>query len=99
MQFGYAAMVFFSGSQYENGLEWYRERMMCSTKDQITMEKSPQYFSSPMAPKRIHSMDPNIKLILLVRDPISRALSHFLQVSENYNTTRYLKSSILNNGL
>ncbi|XP_045213794.2 uncharacterized protein LOC123564321 [Mercenaria mercenaria] len=79
MQFGYAAMVFFSSDQFENGYEWYKERMMCSTKDQVTMEKSPQYFSSPVAPKRIHDMDPKMKLIILVRDPVSRALSHFLQ--------------------
>ena len=51
--------------------------MPCSYSGQITVEKSPDYFQDMRAPSRIRSMNPNIKLIVMVRDPIERALSHF----------------------
>ena len=72
------ATEYFSG-KYIKGRKWFRSKMMCSTKDQVTMEKAPQYFISP-APERIKSMNPDMKLILLVRDPVARAVSHYLQV-------------------
>jgi len=44
------------------------------------MEKAPQYLPSALAAERVHRMNRDMKLIVLVRDPIDRAVSHFLQV-------------------
>ena len=68
---------FFGGKNYENGLDWYKKQMPCSYTGQITVEKSPSYFQEPAAPTNIYAMDPKIKLIVLVREPIARALAHF----------------------
>ena len=57
--------------------DWYRNQMPCSSEGQVTIEKSPQYFASPYVPKRVRKMDKDMKLILLVRDPIKRAMSHY----------------------
>nr|XP_008537663.1 PREDICTED: heparan sulfate glucosamine 3-O-sulfotransferase 4 [Equus przewalskii] len=46
---------------------------------QITMEKTPSYFVTSEAPKRIHSMAKDIKLIVVVRDPVTRAISDYTQ--------------------
>ena len=67
---------FFTGN-YGKGHEWYRKQMPCSYTGQITVEKTPDYFQDPKAPLRIKEMNPNMKLIAMVRDPIERALSHF----------------------
>ena len=67
---------FFEGN-YHKGLEWYRQQMPCSYENQITVEKTPSYFQDSLAPQRIHSMNSSIRLIVLVREPLARALSHF----------------------
>ena len=67
---------FFTG-YYGKGNEWYRKQMPCSYGGQITVEKSPDYYQDPRAPDRIYTMNPNMKLIAMVRDPIERAISHF----------------------
>lgn len=46
---------------------------------QITMEKTPSYFVTSEAPRRIHSMAKDTKLIVVVRDPVTRAISDYTQ--------------------
>ncbi|XP_066239774.1 heparan sulfate glucosamine 3-O-sulfotransferase 4-like [Saccopteryx leptura] len=46
---------------------------------QITMEKTPSYFVTNEAPRRIHSMAKDIKLIVVVRNPVTRAISDYTQ--------------------
>ncbi|CAL4076207.1 unnamed protein product, partial [Meganyctiphanes norvegica] len=60
---------------YQRGLEWYRKQMPQSYEDQITMEKTPYYFVSEDAPKRIYEMNSSIKLILIVREPTTRIIT------------------------
>lgn len=63
---------------YDKGMEWYKENMPKCLPSDIVIEKSPSYFRSPEAPERVFQMDPDIKLILIVRDPIDRAMSEYL---------------------
>ncbi|XP_043771828.1 heparan sulfate glucosamine 3-O-sulfotransferase 6 isoform X3 [Cervus elaphus] len=46
---------------------------------QITLEKTPSYFVTREAPRRIHSMSPATKLIVVVRNPVTRAISDYAQ--------------------
>ncbi|GAA6105200.1 heparan sulfate glucosamine 3-O-sulfotransferase 3A1 [Tachysurus ichikawai] len=46
---------------------------------QITMEKTPSYFVTREAPRRIFTMNHNTKLIVVVRDPVTRAVSDYTQ--------------------
>ena len=64
-------------TKYLDGMEHYRQRMMYSFKDQITMEKTPDYWVSKTAPEQIRLMNPDIKLILLVREPACRVVSQY----------------------
>lgn len=52
-----------------------------SFKGQLTIEKTPRYFVTAEVPERIHNMSSTTKLILVVRDPVTRALSDFTQAS------------------
>jgi hypothetical protein len=65
--------------QYENGIEWYSnlfpKKRFLSRK--ITGEASPYYLFHPLAAERVHAHYSNIKLIVLLRNPIDRAYSHF----------------------
>ena len=80
--------VLFFNKYYTRGYEWYRNQMACSSEEQITIEKSPQYFAARYVPERIHAMNSSIKLIMIVREPIKRAISHYTHVT-NIKPDRY----------
>ncbi|KAM4530425.1 heparan sulfate glucosamine 3-O-sulfotransferase 6-like [Odontesthes bonariensis] len=64
---------------YEKGLEWYRNLMPRTLDGQITMEKTPSYFVTKEAPSRVCTMNCRTKLIVVVRDPVTRAVSDYTQ--------------------
>ena len=68
----------FFNRHYDRGLEWYRKQMPPSRPNQITIEKTPQYFEHVDAPARIYAMNATVKIILVVRDPVDRSVSHWL---------------------
>uniref|UniRef100_A0A8D0DTK6 Sulfotransferase n=1 Tax=Salvator merianae TaxID=96440 RepID=A0A8D0DTK6_SALMN len=69
----------FFDRNYHRGLDWYRDVMPRTVEGQLTMEKTPSYFVTTEAPKRIHSMAKDTKLIVVVRDPVTRAISDYTQ--------------------
>ncbi|XP_067285536.1 heparan sulfate glucosamine 3-O-sulfotransferase 3A1 [Pseudorasbora parva] len=69
----------FFDRNYDNGLDWYRDLMPKTLEGQITMEKTPSYFVTHEAPARIYSMSRGTKLIVVVRDPVTRAISDYTQ--------------------
>ncbi|XP_061893133.1 heparan sulfate glucosamine 3-O-sulfotransferase 3B1a [Entelurus aequoreus] len=69
----------FFDRNYDKGLEWYRELMPKSSQDQLTMEKTPSYYITKEVPARIHAMSKDTKLIVVVRDPVTRAISDYTQ--------------------
>ncbi|XP_025829977.1 heparan sulfate glucosamine 3-O-sulfotransferase 1 isoform X2 [Agrilus planipennis] len=71
---------------YYRGLDWYRMKMPHSYPEQITIEKSPSYFVTPEVPERIRAMNSSIKLLLIVREPVTRAISDYTQLRSHAAT-------------
>ncbi|KFQ45793.1 Heparan sulfate glucosamine 3-O-sulfotransferase 1, partial [Nestor notabilis] len=69
---------------YRNGLQWYINQMPFSYPHQITVEKTPAYFTSPKVPERVYNMNRSIRLLLILRDPSERVLSDYTQVFYNH---------------
>ncbi|KAM9305996.1 heparan sulfate glucosamine 3-O-sulfotransferase 2 [Gastrophryne carolinensis] len=69
----------FFDRNYDRGLDWYRNLMPRSLDQQITVEKTPSYFVTREAPRRISHMSPRVKLIVVVRNPVTRAISDYTQ--------------------
>ena len=46
---------------------------------QLTVEKTPSYFVTKTVPRRVYCMSPDVRLIVVVRDPVTRALSDYTQ--------------------
>jgi hypothetical protein len=79
--------VHFFDNNYHKGVNWYRSffplaysirRMERNHKRRtITGEATPYYLFYPHAPKRIHATCPDVKLIVLLRNPVERAYSHY----------------------
>jgi hypothetical protein len=65
--------------QNERTLDWYRR---CFAEEApVSGESSPNYTKYPAfdgVPERMHRLLPNAKLVYLVRDPVERAVSHYI---------------------
>ncbi|XP_034944703.1 heparan sulfate glucosamine 3-O-sulfotransferase 6 [Chelonus insularis] len=72
--------IHFFDHNYSKGFHWYRHRMPPTLEGQVTMEKTPSYFITPEVPRRVQHMNPGTKLIVVVRDPVTRAISDYTQV-------------------
>ena len=78
----------FFDAYYSKGLDWYRDQMPLSMSGQITVEKTPSYYRTPGSLERIRSMNASIKVILLVRDPIDRSVSDWLEICRQFRDGR-----------
>ena len=71
----------FFDCNYPKGLDWYRSHFPYSTEmsdpHAQSGEASPNYIFHPLAPQRVKEIVPNAKFILLLRDPVTRAYSHY----------------------
>lgn len=65
----------FFDEYYEKGLSWYTAHFAHQQKDQLCGEIGPTYFDIDSVPARIHELNPACKIIINLRDPVSRAVS------------------------
>lgn len=67
------------------GLDWYLEQFPERPQDVLSIDASPTYFdvtNTYTIPVLLHNTAPESKLILIVRDPIERAISHFAHLRQ-----------------
>ena len=86
---------------YLAGYDWYKKQMPEICKEEIArhdklvvIEKS-IYFNTFASIERIYSYDPNIKLILIVRDPV-KCLQSYLTHIDDIHSKRNLERTNLN---
>ena len=63
---------------YAEGWNWYQQYFSHYNGESMVGEATPSYSDrsrSPMTAKRIHTFNPNIKIIYMVRDPLQRQIS------------------------
>jgi len=48
---------------------------------QMTLEKTPSYFVTKTAPDRVYNMSRDMLLVVVVRDPVTRAISDYAQAA------------------
>ncbi|SDC82728.1 MULTISPECIES: sulfotransferase [unclassified Candidatus Frackibacter] len=71
----------FFNKNFNKGEDWYLNhfseiRKLCKDK-YITGEVSTNYFFYPYVPQRVFRMLPEVKLIVLLRNPVNRAYAHY----------------------
>jgi hypothetical protein len=89
--------VHFFDFNYDRGMGWYKHHFPTLLAKRsaerrlggpyITGEASPYYLVNPLVPARVHEALPSVKLIVLLRDPVNRAYSHFQQQRRLGNET------------
>ena len=62
---------------YCNGIDWYSAFFDGANSSQICGEFTPYYLFHPLAPSRINKVLPSAKILVLLRDPVERAVSHY----------------------
>lgn len=72
---------------FYRGSDWYRAHFPCSLRKYynrrifktplITGEASPYYIYHPHTPNRMFQLIPGVKLLVLLRNPVDRAYSHY----------------------
>ncbi|MEM7237797.1 MAG: sulfotransferase [Pseudomonadota bacterium] len=74
---------FFShDDNWRKGADWYGTFFQGAAPGQIIGEGSNSYTASPRFPSaaaRIHATVPDVKLVYMVRDPVERIISHWIQ--------------------
>lgn len=71
---------------------WYRSYFpLRISHDTKIFEASPSYLFNPLVPCRINDLLPNVKLIIMLRNPVERAISHYFHSKKlkRENTTIY----------
>ena len=63
--------------KYRKGEYWYRGYFPYAWDRRITGEASPFYLFHPQVPTRVRQDVPRAKIIILLRDPVERAFSHY----------------------
>jgi len=58
----------------------YMSLMPQLSKNQISIEKSPSYMLKEDAPRRLYWIHPTVKIIAILRNPVDRLLSDYMQV-------------------
>lgn len=71
--------IHFFDWSYAKGLGWYLSQFPYKTfnNNHITGEATPYYLYHPLIPERIQANFPKTKFIVLLRNPITRAYSHY----------------------
>jgi len=68
--------VRFFNRYYDRGVDWYSS-LFTPGPGQVPGEVTPDYLYRPEAPARIAQVVPNVKMIAILRDPVTRAYSQF----------------------
>lgn len=90
--------VHFFDKNYHKGFQWYREHMPPTLEGQLTIEKTPSYFITKEAPRRVQMMNPSTKLLVVVRDPVTRAISDYAQAASKKPDMKIFEELVFVNG-
>lgn len=70
--------IHFFDLNWHRGVRWYRDRFPSRGLRRLrTGEASPYYVFHPHAPSRVAEVLPEARLLLMLRDPVDRAFSHY----------------------
>lgn len=79
--------VRYFNDHYENGVNWYKahfptklHKYLMTQRNGtslITGEGEPSYLPNPIVPQRVFELTPSVKLIVMLRNPVDRAYSHY----------------------
>jgi len=80
---------------YNNGLQWYEKNYFNKADKKIIADFTPSYFFDKNAPKRIfESLGRNMKFLVILRNPVDRAYSHYLHSKRDYHENENFEEAL-----
>ena len=67
----------FFNRHWDKGLGYYEEVFKGAPEGDMLLEATPFYLAAPFVPARVKRTLPDVKLIVLLRDPVARCISHY----------------------
>lgn len=80
----------FFDSNYDKGIEFYTSYFDAVSGEKAVGEITPAYLASAQAPALIKKHLPDVKLIVILRDPVGRLYSRYLRGKGNYKENENL---------
>lgn len=77
--------IHYFSQHFTKGLDWYLQHFPERAANKISGEASPFYLFHPHSAERIASELPDIKIIILLRNPVERAISHYHQQARRHH--------------
>lgn len=86
----------FFDNRWDWGENWYRHQFPSFQAEAkiIRLEATPNYFQLPEAPERVFNMMPNVRLIVLLREPLERAVSWYYHMVRQEGLSQPLEQVI-----
>ena len=97
LKLSYRKQLHFFDKFYRKGMDWYRAcfPIASQSKGTIAGEATPYYVFYPYAAERIKKHLPEVKLLLVVRNPIDRAYSHYqMKVDQEIESIQTFEEAI-----
>ncbi|MEG4842140.1 tetratricopeptide repeat protein [Microcoleus sp. B9-D4] len=71
--------ICFFSEHFNKGIDWYLSHFPPPIEAHhfLTGEATPTYLTHPLAAERLHGCLPQVKLIVILRNPVDRAFSHY----------------------
>ena len=80
---------------FDNGLQWYEKTYFKKADKKIIADFTPSYFFDENAPKRIfESLGRNIKFLIIFRNPVDRAYSHYLHSKRDDHESKNFEEAL-----
>jgi len=96
--------IHFFDRYFDRGISWYKVcfpfiwekfwQEKIRGKKFLTGEATPHYMTHPLAAERAHRVVPNAKIIVMLRNPIDRAYSHYNMEKANKNEELSFEAAI-----
>ena len=88
--------VHYFDDNYEKGIEWYLNFFKEAKEDYLLGEKTPNYMYRVDIAENIYRLNPKMKLIFLLRDPVDRAYSNYWHNFKAGRINKYFDENIKN---
>ena len=86
--------IFFFDKYYERGAKWYGRQFRPTPHHRAIIDVAPSIISHPAAPARVAKTLPDANVVILRRDPVARAWSHYLHLRRYGYTAAPLDEAI-----
>jgi hypothetical protein len=85
----------YDGSHFPRGLTWYQKHFTHCDEGKIKGEVTPRYIIDPVVPERIFEHNPDIKLIVCLRSPYKRIVSHYHSAKDYHQSVSGTISEVI----